>query len=62
MDEDYITMTFEVKAKILICSILVAIVIVLGLMSYAMKSTNSDLNPVDNLFDRVEDEINWRKL
>ena len=55
-------MTFEVKAKILICSILLAIAIILGLMSYAMKSTNSDLNPVDNLFNRVEDEINWRKL
>ena len=55
-------MTFDTRAKILICSILVAIVIVLGLMSYAMKSTNSDLDGVPTLMDRVGDGIRFKRL
>ena len=55
-------MTYEQKVKTFICIILAAVAILLGFMSYAIRNQQSSIQRIDRLFDRVEREINWRKL
>lgn len=55
-------MTFEVKIKILICAMLVALGMLLGLMWYAVDSHHEDLKSIDLLMDEVEKELERRQI
>ena len=55
-------MSWETNIKILIYSILIAIVILLGLMSLAVKGERSKMDGVNELVDDVKRSIEWRQL
>ena len=55
-------MTYEQKVKTFICVIFASMAILLGFMSYAIKTQQSGLKRMDRLFDQVEQELNWMKL
>ena len=55
-------MSWETKIKILIYSILIALLILLGLMSLAVKGERSKMGGVKELVDDVKRSIEWRQL
>jgi hypothetical protein len=55
-------MSWEIKIKILIFSMLAALAILLGLVSLAVKGERSKMDRVDKLMDDTERAIEWRQL
>ena len=55
-------MNWETKIKVRICFILIALAIVLGLMSLAVKGERSKMDGVKELVDDVKRSIEWRQL
>ncbi len=56
------SVSWETKLKILIWSILAALAILLGLMSFAVKGERSKMDGVKELVDDVKRSIEWRQL
>jgi hypothetical protein len=54
--------SFDLKGKIIIWLIGILILIIIGLICYAIKDMRDDLKGVPLFFDKAEHEINWRKL
>ena len=55
-------MSWETNIKILICSMLTALAILLGLMSLAVKGERNKMDEVNELVDDVKRSIEWRQL
>jgi TM2 domain-containing membrane protein YozV len=55
-------MTFDTKGKIATWLIVALIWAIALLLCWAVKSLRADLDGVPVMLDKVEHEINWRKL
>ena len=55
-------MTYDLKVKICVWLAIACLYGALFCMSWAIKSMRADLEGVPVMLDKVQHEINWRKL